>query len=77
MIHQKKIDSEDFTTQSISPVTSSAHKPNRYRRLKNFCTVISPISARRRPQCQKPHSIDWAQFDLTPLGPLPLLRIAI
>ena len=67
---------QDFTTQSISPVTSSAHKPDRYRRLKNFCTVIFPISARRRPQCQKPHSIDWAHFNLTPLGPLPLLRTA-
>eukprot|EP01043_Picozoa_sp_COSAG02_P054461 COSAG02_NODE_6170_length_3753_cov_8.278816_3_plen_90_part_00 len=31
MIHQKMIDSEDFTTQqSVSPATSSAHKPDRY-----------------------------------------------
>ena len=68
MIHQKMIDSEDFTTQSISPVTSSAHKPDRYRRFKNFCTVIFPISARQRPQCQKPQSIDWAHLNFTCAG---------
>eukprot|EP01043_Picozoa_sp_COSAG02_P035572 COSAG02_NODE_2556_length_8531_cov_13.481380_5_plen_164_part_00 len=68
MIHQNKIDSEDFTTQSISPVTSSAHKPDRYRRLKNFCTVIFPISTRRRAQGQTPHSIDWAHLNFTCAG---------
>ena len=68
MIHQKMIDSEDFTTQSISPVTSSAHKPDRDRRFKNFCTVIFPISARQRPQCQKPQSIDWAHLNFTCAG---------
>ena len=60
MIHQKRIDSQDFTTQSISPVTSSARKPDPYRRLKHFATVIFPISARRRAQGHKHHSIEWA-----------------
>eukprot|EP01043_Picozoa_sp_COSAG02_P100836 COSAG02_NODE_36919_length_448_cov_462.424069_1_plen_90_part_01 len=32
---------EDFTNQSISPLASSAHNPSPYRRLKNFCTVVS------------------------------------
>eukprot|EP01043_Picozoa_sp_COSAG02_P012135 COSAG02_NODE_463_length_21833_cov_11.529539_3_plen_137_part_00 len=40
MIHQKRIDSQDFTTQPISPVTSSAHKPDRYRRACR--TITSP-----------------------------------